>query len=235
MKQLIIGLSGEMASGKEVFCRVVKDLFRQIPNRHGNNCVVTHLSTSTMLRQILDTLHRENPPREDYQALGSCLESIFLGYIPDWVDWILRHEEGQKSDIVIIDRISSEFQFHQFKEKFPDLHTVYIDTHADLRYRFYNNRQRQKNRERKTPQKYLELSEFRALHEAPTEVEIPQIKNLADTVIKNAVPHIQIFGNEVAKAMLDIAVKKEIIFRKDWNRLRGKLKIEVSHDDLGMK
>jgi dephospho-CoA kinase len=153
---MIIGLSGKIDSGKTT----VAEYFE---TKYGFQI----LSTSKMLKSILDSqnleINRENLQKIGKELIdvvgGSGFIAIMLEYLPpgNYVIEAIRHKDA----------------FNFLRKKFGnDYYHIHIDTDENIRY------SRRKDR-------YNPINHYRKVERADTELEINELKNLANFIVIN--------------------------------------------------
>lgn len=165
MANIVLGLAGEMASGKGTMAEYVKKTYHAESFRF-----------STIFRDVLDRLYIAQT-RENLQKLSTTLRSSFGD---DLLASVIT-EDVKKSiaDIVIIDGVRREEDII-FLKKIPSFQLVYID--ADMRTRYNRIILRNENIDdhNKTFEKFVEQNKNEA------ESHILSLKSCADIIIDNS-------------------------------------------------
>ena len=169
MQKIIIGLAGQKGAGKGTF---VEFLTAEAQKR---NLTIQAFKSSDILTAMLKA---GGIPiiRENMQILASLLVS---GFGKDIISESVRVKmEESSAHIVIFDGVRWLSDIQMIR-KFTGGKLVFINAEKMNRYT------RIKNRGEKPEEKNLSLSQFEAEEEAPTEIFIPQIQEMADFVIEN--------------------------------------------------
>jgi len=164
MAKLILGIAGEMGSGKGTIAKHVME------QRGGG----TH-RFSTILRDILDRVHLEQS-RENIQTLSTILRKNFSEDI--LAKAMLHDAEGDAHDIVIIDGVRRLADIVYLRE-LPHFKLVYVEADMEIRYERIVKRGENSDDAKKT------FEEFKKDHEDESEDQIRELKNYADYVINN--------------------------------------------------
>ncbi len=164
MAKHIIGIAGEMASGKDTVTAYLEE-------RYG----AKQYRFSDPLRSILGTMHLDIT-RDNLTTLSTHLREAFGQDILAHI--IEREAEGTDADIVVIDGVRRLSDIDLVKEK-PNFTLWY--TEADVNIRFERLHGRRENQDDST----LTLEQFIEDHSNETERFIPELKNHAKVVIEN--------------------------------------------------
>jgi len=164
MPKLILGFVGEMASGKGLAAKYLKE-------KHGAS---TH-RFSDPLRDVLSRIGEETS-RENLIRLSGILRASFGQNL---LAKILS-EDAQKNGnrIIIVDGIR-RFPDIEYLRPLPEFKLVYVTADLKTRYERLLARGENAGDTRKT------LAEFKKDHEAETEINIPKIGATADYNIEN--------------------------------------------------
>jgi dephospho-CoA kinase len=164
MPKHIIGIAGEVASGKDTVTAYLVE-------RYG----ARQYRFSDPLRAILKVMHLEIT-RDNLTTLSTHLREAFG---QDLLAHIIEAEaEGSEEEIVVIDGVRRLSDIDLVKEK-PNFTLWYTD--ADVKTRFDRLHKRRENKDDGT----LTYEEFLEDHGTETERFIPELKNHAKVVIEN--------------------------------------------------
>jgi len=164
MAKLILGLAGEMVSGKGTIAKhVVKE--------HNGGA---H-RFSTILRDVLDRLYLEQS-RDNIQTLSTVLRKSFG---EDMMAKIMYHDaQKDEHDIVIVDGVRRMADIAYLKE-LPHFKLIYVEADMEIRYK------RIVSRGENTDDAKKSFSEFEKAHQDESESQIRDLKNYANYVIDN--------------------------------------------------
>lgn len=164
MAEIILGLAGELASGKGTVSKYIAEKHQGSTHRF-----------STMLRDILHRLHLEES-RDDMQRLSTALRQTF------GEDTLARvMAEDTKNDvnkIVVVDGVRRLADI-KYLQELSHFKLVYIEADIETRY------QRLVKRGENTDDKSKTFEEFKKDHERETELQIKDLKNHAAFVVDN--------------------------------------------------
>ncbi|HAR99524.1 MAG: hypothetical protein US57_C0005G0008 [Candidatus Moranbacteria bacterium GW2011_GWC2_37_73] len=164
MAKLILGITGEMGSGKGTIAKHVTT------ERGGSS----H-RFSTILRDVLDRLYLEQS-RENIQILSMILRKNFS---EDIMAKSMYHDvENDEHDIVVVDGVRRLADITFLKE-LPHFKLVYME--ADMQNRYERIVKRGENTDDSTKT----FEEFKAEHDADSEIQIRDLKNYASYVVNN--------------------------------------------------
>ncbi len=165
MDKIIIGLVGEIASGKGTAAKYLQEKYDASTYRF-----------STPLRDVLNRLYIEND-RHNLQRISLVLRTA---YGQDLFAKIIT-EDVKKStaNLIIVDGIRRLEDIKYLKE-LPNFYLVYITADINLRYERITSRDENTDDGKKT------FADFQKDHEAETELAIPQIGAAADFKIENS-------------------------------------------------
>jgi len=162
--KIILGLAGEMASGKGTVAKYVMA-------KYG----AKSLRFSTMLRDVLDRLSLEQS-RNNLQILSTILrqnfgEELFARVIAEDV-------KKAVDEVIVIDGVRRLADIKYLKE-IPQFKLAYLE--ADMQKRFERIIKRGENSDdaKKT------FEDFKKAHEDESELQIKDLKNHADFLIDN--------------------------------------------------
>ena len=164
MAKIIIGLSGEMASGKGTVAKYISEKYNASSYRF-----------STMLRDVLNRLYIEQT-RENVSKISTILrqnfgEDLFAKVMAEDV-------KKNSSEVIAIDGIRRQADITHLKE-IPEFKFIYIE--ADIKNRYERIAEREEN----VDDKGKTFEEFVEEHKLETELQIKDLKNSADIVINN--------------------------------------------------
>jgi dephospho-CoA kinase len=162
MKQLI-GLTGEMGSGKDTFCDYIKQNYE--------NVFVFKFSDALtdVLKIFFDSIKRE-----DQSWLGSSLKARFGGDI--LVRALIRKANSIKEGIIILNGIRAEGEAKTIKENCGKI--IYVTADSKKRWERVCIRKEKSDDD-------ISYEKFLDMHKLATEVPIPKIGKEADFRIEN--------------------------------------------------
>lgn len=164
MAKLILGVAGEMGSGKGTIAQ-------HIVKEHGGS---VH-RFSTILRDVLDRLYLEQS-RDNLQALSTVLRKNFG---EDLLAKSMYHDgQNDKHDIVIVDGVRRMADIAYLKE-LPHFKLVYVETDLEVRYKRIVKRGENADDAKKT------LNEFEKANQDESESQVRDLKNYANYVTDN--------------------------------------------------
>ena len=164
MAKLILGIAGEMGSGKGTIAKHV------VKEKGGS----TH-RFSTILRDVLDRVYLEHS-RDNLQALSTILRKT---YGEDTLAKAMYHDaENDEHDLVVVDGVRRMADITFLKE-LPHFKLIYIEAGMENRYERIAKRGENPDDAKKS------FEEFQKAHEDESETQIRDLKNYADYVIDN--------------------------------------------------
>ncbi|MEK7062248.1 MAG: AAA family ATPase [Patescibacteria group bacterium] len=163
-KKLIIGLAGEMASGKGTITNYI------VQNHNGKN-----FRFSTILRDILNRLYLEET-RENLQKLSTILRDNFGQDVLSSA--IAKEAKSSEDKILVMDGVRRLSDI-KFLKDFPGFKLVYIE--ADIKKRFQRISVRGENSDDNTKT----FEQFKKELEQESEIQIKGLKKDADYIIDN--------------------------------------------------
>lgn len=164
MAKLILGITGEMASGKGTIAKHVK-------LEHNGN---VH-KFSTILRDVLDRLYLEQS-RDNMQALSTVLRKT---YGEDLLAKGMYHDaENDEHDLVVVDGVRRMSDITFLKE-LPHFKLVYVEADMEKRYERIVKRGENPDDAKKT------FEEFKKAHEDESELQIKDLRNYANYIVSN--------------------------------------------------
>lgn len=181
MAKLILGIAGEMGSGKGMIAKHI------VEERHGK----AH-NFAQIINDILTRLHLDIT-RENQTPLSGALRNIFGEDILAKV--MYKDSVEDTNDIVVVQGIRREHDMELFK-KIPNFKFIFVDADMETRY------ERVKKRHEKANDATMTFEEFRKTHEYETEQTIADLKNYADYVIDNNGTYVELY-NQVETIIKD--------------------------------
>lgn len=180
MAKLIIGITGEMGSGKGTIAKHV--MLEHKGNVH---------KFSTMLRDVLDRLYLEQS-RDNLQALSTMLRKNFGEDI--MAKGMYHDAENDESELVVVDGVRRMSDITYLKE-LPHFKLVYIE--ADMQNRFERIVKRAEN----PGDAEKTFEDFKKAHDDESEIQIRDLKNYANYIINNdgTFPELYDKVNEIIK------------------------------------
>lgn len=160
----ILGLAGEIASGKGTTAQYIIDKYNGSSHRF-----------STMLRDVARRMYLEEN-RENLQKLSTIFRQNFHDDLLSMV--IAKDVENDKYEIIAIDGVRRLADISYLK-KIDGFKLVYIE--ADIKKRFDRITKRGEN----TDDTKKTFGEFEKDHKREAELQIKELKNHADYVIDN--------------------------------------------------
>jgi uridine kinase len=164
MAKLILGLAGEMSSGKGTIASHICSEYKASTHRF-----------STIMRDVLDRLYLEQS-RKNMQILSEILRK---NYSEDIFAKSMFHDvEKDKHEIVVVDGVRrSEDIIHL--RPLAHFKLIYVETDIRLRYERLIKRSENTDDSQKT------FEEFEREHLADSELQIKDLKNYANYVVNN--------------------------------------------------
>jgi dephospho-CoA kinase len=164
MAKLILGITGEMVSGKGTIAKYIVNEDRGSTHRF-----------STILRDILDRVYLEQS-RENMQTLSTILRKNFG---EDMMAKSMYHDvQNDEHDLVIVDGVRRMADIIYLRE-LPHFKLVYVEADMEVRYNRLTKRGENTDDKKKT------LEEFKVDHDDESEMQIRELKNYADYVVNN--------------------------------------------------
>lgn len=166
--KIILGLAGEMASGKGAIAKYASQ-------KYNAKC----FRFSTMLRDVLDRLYLAHS-RDNMQMLSTTLRQNFG---EDLLARVMAEDvKKDAGEIIIIDGVRRLADIKYLRE-LPEFKLVYVE--ADTKKRYERIVQRTENTD--DAQKTFEA--FKKDHAGEAELQIKDLKNHADFLIDNNGPY----------------------------------------------
>lgn len=164
MAKLILGITGEMVSGKGTVAKYVCD-------KYGANSY----KFSTILRDILDRVHLEHS-RENLQNLSEVLRKTYgEDVMAKSITLDVQKDEG---DVVVIDGIR-RLPDIKFLKELPHFKLVYIDADMEIKHSRLLDRNENTDDANKT------FEQFKRDHEGEAESQIRGLREYSQYVIDN--------------------------------------------------
>lgn len=164
MQKIILGIAGEIASGKGTTAQYL------VKNHNAS----TH-RFSTALRDLAKRMYLEES-RENLQKLSTIFRENFDDNILSMV--IYKDVENDNNQVIAIDGVRRMADI-EFLKKIPEFKLVYLDASMENRYQRITKRGENVDDNSKT------FEEFKKDHEREAELQIKDLKNQADFVIDN--------------------------------------------------
>jgi len=162
--KIILGLAGEMASGKGTVAEYLIKEKRGVSYRF-----------SSILRDLSHRLYQKET-RENLQTMSTAIRRYFGQNILCKV--IRRDVSNDKNELIVIDGVRRKQDVEELKN-LKEFKLIYLE--ADLEKRF----KRIKNRGENSDDKGKTLEEFRKDHLREAEQEIKKLKDEADFIVGN--------------------------------------------------
>lgn len=173
MAKLILGIAGEMVSGKGTIAKHV------IAEHEGS----AH-RFSTILRDILDRVYLEHS-RENLQRLSEIMRKNFGEDI--FAKSIFHDVSEDMHSVVVVDGIRRMPDIAYLKT-LPEFKLLYIEANIEKRY------ERIKKRDENSDDQAKTFEQFKADHEGEAELQIKDLKNYADFVVDNNGTYNELYG-----------------------------------------
>lgn len=164
MAKIILGLSGEIASGKGTIAKHVIEKYNGNSHRF-----------STSLRDVLKRLYIDDS-RENMQNLSSILRGQFGQDILAKI--IFNDTKEDSKDVVVVDGVRRADDIIHLREM-NNFKLIYIETDLEKRYERITKRGENADDNTKT------FEEFKKDQEGEAEQQIKGLKEIADFVIDN--------------------------------------------------
>jgi len=162
--KIIIGLVGEMASGKGTVTEYLLTKYQ-----------ATKYRFSDILRDILERVHLDIVRKN----LASLSLSLRTYYGQDILAYALAQDiKNDDSQVIVIDGIRRDADL-KYLRKMDNFVLVYVEADLEKRY------ERLVERNEKQDDKIKTFEEFKNDHQLETEITIRELKDIADAVIDN--------------------------------------------------
>jgi hypothetical protein len=146
----LIGLMGPMVSGKSHAARYLAEKFRT--RGLGE---VDVISTSDFLGKIANLIGEAFPTRSDKYRIGSFIDD-YHAFKGGMVDAMAPLVENSAATLKIIDSVRNERQVSRWKELYPEIILIYLETDEPLRWQRNNIRRLQHNQTEISPDQFNE-------------------------------------------------------------------------------
>ena len=164
MAKIIIGLAGEMASGKGTVSEYLKSKYNSDSFRFSDT-----------FRKILENLNLECS-RKNMSDLSLVLRNTFGEDI--LAKSIAKDVKKSKSEVVALDGVRRVEDIRYLKEN-PDFKLVFVETDIETRHKRMMKRGENKGDNKKT------FEDFKKDHAMDADSRIKNLKNIADGVVDN--------------------------------------------------
>jgi len=164
MAKLILGITGEMGSGKGTIAKHATTEHQASTRRF-----------STILRDLLDRVYVEQT-RENISTISTILRKNFG---EDILAKAMYHDtQNDEHDVVVVDGVRRLADISYLRE-LPHFKLIYVDADMEVRY------ERIVKRGENTDDTTKTFEQFKKDHELETELQIRDLKNYASYVINN--------------------------------------------------
>lgn len=164
MPKIIIGISGQIASGKDTVSRYLEEKYGAV--RYGS---------SSIFRSALRNLFLPET-RENLQKISFALRQTFGD---DLVARVLHKDiEEREDDLVVVDGVRRLSDILLLKQN-PNFFLLFVGAPIELRYERIVKRSQNADDQTKT------LEEFRQDHEREAEVSIKALQSQAKGIVEN--------------------------------------------------
>ncbi len=178
MEKTVIGLIGQIGSGKGTFVRFLRETLSEKR--------IAHIKSSDILIKTLKLWHIP-PIRKNLQKLPEAMECFFgIGILSNAVFCETKDSEG---DIVVFDCIRQRTDLDMVRT-FPQSIVVFMESYEKIRY------ERIKNRGEKPEETSLSFGQFKEEGQTSTEPQISELGSMADFKITNN-GTLEEFGREI--------------------------------------
>lgn len=164
MEKIILGITGEIASGKGTIAEYLIKEHRATSHRF-----------STSLRDVAKRMHLKES-RENLQKISTLFRENFDDNLLSMV--IYKDVEGDDNELIVIDGVRRMADI-EFLKKLPGFKLVYVD--ADMKTRYERITKRGENSDDNTKT----FEEFEKDHQREAELQIKDLKEKASVVIDN--------------------------------------------------
>lgn len=171
--KIILGLAGEMASGKGTVAKYAAEKYSAKTRRF-----------STMLRDVLDRLSLEQS-RDNMQKLSTILRQNFGEEL--FAQVMAEDAKKEEGEIVVIDGIRRLADIKYLKE-IPQFKLAYLEADMQKRYERIVKRGENADDAKKT------FDDFKKAHENESELQIKDLKGHADFLIDNNGSYEDLYG-----------------------------------------
>ena len=164
MAKLILGIAGEMGSGKEAITKHLVNTYQANPHNF-----------SQILKDILNRLYLDIT-RENFAPLSLALRKTFG---EDVLAKAMYHDSVDDSAEIVVVQGIRRFEDMAFLKQLPNFKFLFIDADMELRFK------RVSHRGEKANDSTMSYDQFKASHQYETELSIHDLKNYADYTIDN--------------------------------------------------
>jgi dephospho-CoA kinase len=164
MQKLILGLAGEIASGKGTISQYIENEYKGSSHRFSN-----------MLRDILDRLYLPQS-REDMQKLSTIMRENFGEDIMAKV--MMEDVKKDEHEVIVVDGVR-RLEDIKYLRELPGFNLVYIETDMERCYDRIIKRNENTDDHSKT------FEEFQKEREQESESQIKDLRNYANFVVNN--------------------------------------------------
>jgi len=172
MAKLILGIAGEMGSGKGTIAEYVSLEHRGSAHRF-----------STVLRDVLDRIYLDQS-RENLNKLSTILRKNFG---EDLLSKSMYHDTYKdEHEIVVVDGVRRMTDI-EYLSQVPYFKLIYVDSDIQTRYERVTKRSENPNDSKKT------FEEFKQDNEDESELQIRDLKSYANYVIDNNGTFIELY------------------------------------------
>lgn len=181
MAKIIVGIAGQIASGKDTVSKYLADTYG-----------ATRYGSSSIFRSALRNLFLPET-RENLQKISFALRQAFGD---DLVARVLREDiQRTEGDFIVVDGVRRLSDILLLKQE-PNFYLLYVDAPMELRYERIVKRAQNADDQTKT------IEEFRQDHEREAEVSIKALQSQANGVVENTGDITSLF------AQVDTFIKK---------------------------
>ena len=184
--KIILGLAGEIASGKGTIARHIEETHSGSAHRF-----------STALRDVARRMHLEES-RENLQKISTIFRENFNDDILSMV--ICNDVSADTHQVIAIDGVRRMADIKYLK-KLEGFKLIYIESSLDNRYH------RIVNRRENSDDAHKPYAEFVADHKREAESQIKDLKNYADFVVENEGTFLELY-HQVDKIIKELGEKK---------------------------
>ena len=164
MKKIILGIAGEMASGKGTSAKYLVEKYGASSYRF-----------STAIRDVAKRMHLEES-RENLQKISTIFRENFDDNILSRV--IYEDVKKDKNNIIVIDGVRRMADI-SFLKRLKEFKLIYVDAEMKVRYERIIKRGENSDDNNKT------FEEFKKDHQREAEMQIGSLKKEADVIIDN--------------------------------------------------
>ncbi|MEI7621685.1 MAG: AAA family ATPase [Candidatus Moraniibacteriota bacterium] len=173
MPKLIVGIAGEMGSGKEAVTHHLVNSYQA----HSHNF-------SQIFNDILKRLHLEIT-RENQAPLSLALRKTFG---EDILAKVMYHDSVEDATDVVVVQGIRRIEDMAYLKQLANFKFLYIDADMELRF------ERVSKRREKINDGTMSFEQFKASHQYETEKTIPDLRNYADYVVDNNGTYVELYA-----------------------------------------